>query len=411
MATVDKAALDEAVAEAESFGFGAPNAQPPVAGVKLVADAKALSIRAKACEAALLSSIATIQMGDLDAAVAEAESFGFGAPDSQPPVCGVELVMDAKALSVRAKRCEKALLKSIASIEKDDLDAAVAEAESFGFGAPDSQPPVAGVKLVAEAKALSIRAKVCEAALFAAIATIEKAELDAAILEAESFGFGKGGMYPPVAGVQLVSEAKALSARAKACEAALLAAIATIDKDDLDDAVADAGSFGFGKKGCVPAVAGEQLVADAAALSARAKACERDLVAAAAALDGPLLAAALSVAASFGFGKDGQDPPVAGVALVAKAAGLAAKVEQCEAGLAAATATMAEGQLTAAIAAADAFGCGKRSSVVLPAFCCLLVGCAASSPCCCGFLDSYASCRSTLGTARRAIPLPWRASQ
>jgi hypothetical protein len=97
------------------------------------------------------------------------------------------------------------LLKdSVASMQRDELRAALADAASFGFGRADG---VAGEAAVAAAKALLGRVEACDAALAAATASLETSQLEAAAEDARSFGYGDADAQPPVAGVAQLAAA------------------------------------------------------------------------------------------------------------------------------------------------------------------------------------------------------------
>jgi hypothetical protein len=85
----------------------------------------------------------------LEAAIADALSFGFGQASQ---VAGFEELKATEELLKRVIACEAALGSSTASLREVEIRAAVADAASFGYGDANAQPPVAGVAVVEAAK-------------------------------------------------------------------------------------------------------------------------------------------------------------------------------------------------------------------------------------------------------------------
>ena len=402
-ATMHDHQLQAAIDEASSFGFGNPEASPPVAGVDEVASAKALLQRVLACQQALKSSVATMQASELEAAIADAASFGFGqesdGSDATTPVAGVALVTEAKVLLDRVVKCEQALRKATASQHASQLKEALQDAKSFGYGQDESvagvaeviaatqlleqvlhvekglreaqatmdapaltqvleearglgygqADPVAGVAEVAGATELLAKVYACQDQLEKSLVSMSEDELLAAVDLAASFGFGQKDATPPVAGVDIVQKATSLLRRVRACQAALREAQLLMHEAQLRSAIDEANEFGFSQ-----AVAGQATVASASALLKRVVACQLQLTKGMEVMDAEKLKAGLAEAQAFGF----DAAPSAGVRLVKDAETLLEKVVACEAALRASTESMNQQQLTDAITSAKAFGYG-----------------------------------------------------
>jgi Mg-chelatase subunit ChlI len=101
-----------------------------------------------------------LRAGCLVAALAEAASVGFGAAPQRatgptplpppPPVKGVDVVAAAQALLARVLAVEQSLRDAAATMQASALQAALADAASFGYGAEGAD--VAGVDDVQAAK-------------------------------------------------------------------------------------------------------------------------------------------------------------------------------------------------------------------------------------------------------------------
>jgi len=120
---------------------------------------------------------------------------------ASPCVCCISLQM----LLERALKCQVLLKDSIACMERSSLEAAIADASSFGFGQANH---VAGFDDVTAANELLARVIMCESALSSSSSTLQEADLRAAVDDAASFGYGNVNAQPPVAGVTQVEAAK-----------------------------------------------------------------------------------------------------------------------------------------------------------------------------------------------------------
>jgi len=311
---------------------------------------QALLERVINCQYGLAAARASMHDHQLKAAIDEAASFGFGNSEASPPVAGVEEVAGAEDLLQRVLACQEALKKGLATMQASELEAAIADAASFGFGQDGGDPPVAGVALVAEAKALLDRVVKCEEALRDATALQSALQLKEALQDAKSFGYGQD---ESVAGVAVVTAATELLQQVLHVEKGLRDAQATMDAQALTTVLEEARGLGYGQKEPVSGVAE---VAAATDLLAKVNACQEQLEQSLVSMSEDDLQTATDLAASFGFGQKDATPPVAGVETVQKATALLRRVRACQTALREAQVSMLDTQLRAAIEEANDFG-------------------------------------------------------
>jgi hypothetical protein len=365
LATMGEVELEAAAAEARSFGFGKDGASPPISGVAMVAEAEALKLKVVSCTNQLNASLESMDELELEESLAAASLFGWGAT---PLIAGHALVNQASELKVKVHDTEAALANALRKMDSALLQEALATAAAFGYGSNDEEKKVAGKEVVAAASALKVRVDECCAALNTAVVSLMLGDLNTSLQEAHSFGWGASAA---VAGFEEVKVAKETKEKVEGVEAALGSAQANMNEQELSSALQAAHALGYGNAPITTAttspgaaevvvvVAGVELVASAVALKQRVQLCDQALCAAVACMEQKQLEKALAEADDFFWGDAGLNPNVAGVDLVATARSLNSRVTKCELLLSKALKTMGEGDLRDALDDAASFGFGN----------------------------------------------------
>ena len=151
-AVLDAAALGSALTASQRWNM---STHPDASVRDRTATADALHVRLVACIDGLAAATASLEVAQLEAALAEAASLGFGAvaaeTGSAPAVQGVEVVAAARTLLDRVVTLEQNLRDASTNMQESALKAALADAASLGYGVEG-----AGVAGVDSIKAIKV---------------------------------------------------------------------------------------------------------------------------------------------------------------------------------------------------------------------------------------------------------------
>ena len=156
-AVLDAAALGSALTASQRWNM---STHPEASVRERTAAAEALHVRLVACIDGLAAATASLEVAQLEAALAEAASLGFGAvaspedgnAESKPEVKGVEVVATACTLLERVLALEQSLRNASANMQESALKAALADAASLGYGVEGAG--VAGVDSIKATKVM-----------------------------------------------------------------------------------------------------------------------------------------------------------------------------------------------------------------------------------------------------------------